>query len=85
MWVAVSEGSFWVSVGYFGCVGVVGVYETFWVGGGKWGVGGTLFWVVGGGWEIILWVGVGGGELGNDSFNHLPFFYIIRYQIRYKT
>ena len=48
-------------------------------------MGGTLFWVVGVGWEIILGVGVGGGELGNDSFNHLPFFYIIGYQIRYKT
>ena len=53
-----------MSVGYFGCVGVIGVYETFWVGGGKWGwvaryfgwleEGGKLF--CGLGWVEVRWV-----------------------------
>ena len=54
-----------MSVGYFGCVGVVGVYETlFWVGGCKRGwvaryfgwleEGGKLF--CGFGWVEVSWV-----------------------------
>ena len=53
----VNKASFQVSVGYFGCVGVFGTL--FWVSGGVWGI-------ILGGWvgKYFEWVRVGGDEWG---------------------
>ena len=51
---------------YFGWVGVSG--GVWGIILGKWGVGGALFWVGGGGWENILvervWLEMSGDEWG---------------------
>ena len=54
VWVTVSEALFWVSVGYFGCMGhYLGVGEWGWIGNcfGWVGVGGKMFLVGGGEWD----------------------------------